>query len=362
MDHSHLSDETRRTINEVENMVTDYFNEEDHEELDDRNTSPYDDARRVQLVPIRPRRYPTYSVQNGEAEDDDSDTDNVSSSLDDLDDGRGFDAVYIDNDLLNMVTQSDDNGNGSQVNWKYNWQTKERTLPDPLKEASKATNTIQQSLVHLEKAAASLKSVPKNLKPPVLLDFQRILHHFLDNKDLTSRQLEGIVNALRFYWFPESVDHMRKGCYKSVRNPIAEKLHITREEADQLHCVTCMEHMDGVKVIPVMFRRRCEAIPFLRLKCDQQHCLCRLPSICLSCSLEHIMKNGFRERKSSVTCPSCRGELCIYDIQEIVLVVIDETIEQLKQKHLQQITALQEEIQKLKTSVLFHQTQNNQLH
>lgn len=50
-------------------------------------------------------------------------------------------------------------------------------------------------------------------------------------------------------------------------------------------------------------------------------CSCANPSFCLDCVLSHIIKNGFDEGKSSVSCPTCRGEVCIYDIQEVTLTV-----------------------------------------
>ena len=40
----------------------------------------------------------------------------------------------------------------------------------------------------------------------------------------------------------------------------------------------------------------------------------------LDCALDHVLKNCIHEGKSAVVCPLCRGEFCIYDIQEVVLV------------------------------------------
>lgn len=294
--------------------------------------------------------------------DDDMDEHDIQEDHHEI--GRQEETVYIDNDLLNLATRhlhSPEESSGP-MSWKYNWQTKERMLPEPLKEASKATTLVEKCLENLIETVDILKKIPNELKPPTLLDVQRILVHFLDNKEMMSRQLEGIVNALRFYWFPESVDHMKKGAYKTVRLPTKEKLQISEAQATQLHCVLCTEHMDGQKVIPVLLRRRCEAIPFLKLKCDGHHCSCRLPSVCLNCTLEHVLKNGFRERKSSVFCPTCRGEFCIYDIQEVTLQVTEDDIEKLKKAHEKEKEALLMEIEKLKNSVLFYVKQNDNLH
>ena len=74
----------------------------------------------------------------------------------------------------------------------------------------------------------------------------------------------------------------------------------------------------------MIFKRRCTLIPLLRRCCDLPPCVCTNPPLCLHCALNHILKNGIHEGKSSVKCPNCRGELCIYDVQEVNLVKHDD--------------------------------------
>lgn len=221
--------------------------------------------------------------------------------------------------------------------WLYNWQTKERKIPEALVVADKAIKHIEKAFQHLKDFHANLYLVSADLQPSSLIAVDKLAYKAILSYSGIIRELEEKINAIRLFWFPETVEQFKVGAYKSVRQYVQDML-IDQIDMDILVCSTCLEPMrtsfrsgvqsfddheelNDAEIIPVVFRRRCQINPLLLRQCDLQPCRCILPSICLNCALDHLLKNGLHEGKTSVRCPACRGEVCIYDIQEINLIV-----------------------------------------
>lgn len=247
----------------------------------------------------------------------------------------------IDPRLLEMVhqyTRDQDNNNAADEDvhrpevletWLYNWQTKERKIPQAMVVAGEAIKHIEKAFQHLKDFHAKLLLVSSDLQPSSLVAVDKLATKAIRTHSGIIRELEEKINAIRLYWFPETVEQFKVGAYKSVRQYVQE-MHIEQDDIDILVCSTCLESMsartdghennEGTEIIPIVFRRRCQINPLLARKCDLQNCRCTLPSICLDCALDHLLRNGLHEGKSSVRCPACRGEVCIYDVQEIKLI------------------------------------------
>jgi hypothetical protein len=232
--------------------------------------------------------------------------------------------------------------------WLYNWQTKERHIPEAMVESAKAIQLIESAFQHLNTFHDNFNRASRDLQPDAMLALDKLAFKIIKSHSEIIRELEEKINAIRLYWFPETVEHFKLGAYKSVRQ-FVQDLIIDADDLKNLVCSTCLEPMAAVHgaetlstatrnsgghverppvdplmdIVPVIFKRRCEFNPLLQRRCDLAPCRCVLPSICLNCALDHILKNGIHEGKSSVRCPACRGEVCIYDVQEINLVVRD---------------------------------------
>uniref|UniRef100_A0A6C0BMC8 Uncharacterized protein n=1 Tax=viral metagenome TaxID=1070528 RepID=A0A6C0BMC8_9ZZZZ len=218
--------------------------------------------------------------------------------------------------------------------WRYNWQTKERKIPSAMVMAGKAIEQIEAAFEHLKQFHQALATVSPDLKPDELRGVDRLANETLRSYSGIIRDLEEKINALRLYWFPETVKQLKLGAYKAVRQPLEEwRGHHHVDAADQcLRCSMCFEAFDDNQVKPIIFKRRCTLNPLLSRTCDQPACQCAQPTNCLDCALDHLLKNGIHEGKSSVRCPACRGEVCIYDIQEITLVHESEEIRKLREQ------------------------------
>lgn len=200
--------------------------------------------------------------------------------------------------------------------------------------AGKSITEIDKSFVSLNDFFGIIKEVPDELKPDDLMLLQTSILKGINNYEKIKRRLEAKVNAVRLYWFPETVRQLELGAYKSVRYPPIEWK--VSPLAESMACSICSEPFTvpatlsplnlaslaavGAIVTPVVLTRRCTMNPFLNHVCDLSTCQCAYPSFCLTCVLQHLLKNCIHEGKSAVACPNCRGEFCIYDIQEVTLV------------------------------------------
>jgi len=254
-------------------------------------------------------------------------------------------ARFVEPQLLRMVhertrNQSDEMLHRPEVleNWLYNWQTKERKIPQDLVMAANAIKFIENAFQHLKEFHNDLHRVSTDLQPGGLLAVDKLADKAIRTYSGIIRELEEKINAIRLYWFPETVEQFMLGAYKSVRQYVQD-LIIHPDDNQTLVCSTCLDSMASSNIVdnvdnsgvgnikvPVVFRRRCQINPLLHRRCDTAPCECVLPSICLDCALDHLLKNGLHEGKSSVRCPACRGEVCIYDVQEIHLIVKNDAI------------------------------------
>lgn len=207
-------------------------------------------------------------------------------------------------------------------NWLYNWQTKERKVPEVMHLASKQLKTIEACFDHLGAFLKSYNTLSHDFRPEKLeQSHQVILDTFRSHGDVMY-QLVTKINTLQLFWFPQNVDQLRLGAYRSIRQPI-QPFHGPPDEL--LVCSMCLEVMSDGKAEttetgrPVIFQRRCTLNPFLKRRCDLTPCRCTRPPACLQCTLDHVLRNGIHAARSSVQCPMCRGEICIYDIQEVYL-------------------------------------------
>jgi len=243
-----------------------------------------------------------------------------SSDDEDEDDEENFpEQRFVPPQLLEIVHQhtrtSEEMLHRPEVleNWLYNWQTKERKIPEALVSAGNAIKLIENAFHNLQEFHDNLRLVSPDLKPEGLLAVDKLAYRAIKSYSGIIRQLEEKINAIRLYWFPETVDQLKLGAYKSVRQFVQD--YYIDDPSISLTCSTCLEELTQ----PVIFRRRCEMNPLLKRTCDLPPCECTLPTICLNCALDHILRNGIHEGKSSVRCPACRGEVCIYDVQEVNL-------------------------------------------
>lgn len=201
--------------------------------------------------------------------------------------------------------------------WSYNIFTKERQLPEAMITTGNAIQQINEAFYHLKQFHVLLSGVDIMLKPPNLMNVEQTVHNCLQSRDDILQMLEVNVNAMKLYWFPETVDQLQVGAYQSVRaDPIEFRLKAVPQE---LTCAICQEIMGRDGVVPIIFIRRCKLNPLLHLKCDEQVCKCLHPTLCLKCGLNHLLQNAILEGRSSTKCPSCRGEVCIYDLQEVFI-------------------------------------------
>lgn len=200
--------------------------------------------------------------------------------------------------------------------WTYNWQTKERSIPYPLLESAKAIESIKNAFGHLKLFRQHLSVVSPDLKPEEILSIEGTADNCLNSYRSIMTKLEENVNAVRLFWFPETVEQLKVGAYKNVRQPV-EEIRICTEEI-LLFCSICQEPLE--KRVPIVFKRRCVLNPLLQKCCDLEICTCSHPSLCLMCGLSHLLTNGIHEGRSSIKCPACRGEVCIYDFQEVKIV------------------------------------------
>jgi hypothetical protein len=199
-------------------------------------------------------------------------------------------------------------------NWSYNWQTKERKIPEAMVRVSRAGESIQNACHHLRQFHLLISSVSPDLMPEQLKDVDKLVLPVLRSYTRIIGELEEKIGAVCLYWFPETVNHLMLGGYKTIRQPP----EVFSAEDGGGTCVGCLEPFDSVSHVPVIFKRRCHLNPLLTLQCNLRPCQCLKPCICLTCALEHVLRNCIHQGKSSVYCPSCRGEICIYDIQEVM--------------------------------------------
>jgi len=231
--------------------------------------------------------------------------------------------ALIEPELLQLVHQHTRNSHEMNErraevldNWRYNWQTKERKIPEAMVLAGGAIEQIEAAFQHLKQFHQDLATISEDLKPDQLRTLDRLAYQTLRSYSGIIRELEEKVNALRLYWFPETVPQLKMGAYKSVRQPVEDWV-IRNSDETEMMCSMCFEPFSHDVVVPVIFKRRCNLNPLLPRVCDLAPCQCSRPANCLNCSLDHLLKNGIHEGKSSVRCPACRGEVCIYDIQEV---------------------------------------------
>ena len=202
--------------------------------------------------------------------------------------------------------------------WNYNWQTKELKIPPELTKAGEAVSFIEDGMKNLAVFYKLMSLVTTELKPTQLQEMELSVKSFFENYTQVRRKIETTVNALKLYWFPENGEQFELGGYKRVKQqPITKEIDFKCEP----RCSICQELFNATNSLkPVIFKRRCKLIPMLRKCCDLEECSCLTPPLCLKCALDHFVRNGLHEGRSSVKCPNCRGEFCIYDFQEVDLV------------------------------------------
>ena len=93
----------------------------------------------------------------------------------------------------------------------------------------------------LSSVLSLLQTFPKSLKPPMLSTFQEQLEELIADEEAVTDQMKEFLSALVLYWFPKTVDHLRLGAYKSIRQTQKE-LFVKTED---LRCSVCDEDMDG---------------------------------------------------------------------------------------------------------------------
>lgn len=216
--------------------------------------------------------------------------------------------------------------------WNYNVFTKERTLPPAMLEASSAVKSLSETFDALVEARVALDSIPKALRfDPVITDNVPVnnpahghsamiekIDGWIEAREQHMQEMEVRLNALKLFWFPENVEQLFAGAYQSVRYPPQPIVPFAEDYA----CYICQEgfHLSGQNESdlsrPVTLTRRCHLNPLLKLPCEGHHCKCKHPPMCLRCALTHLLENCIFEGKSSVPCPGCRGEFCIYDLCE----------------------------------------------
>lgn len=201
--------------------------------------------------------------------------------------------------------------------WMYNWQTKERVVPKAMLHAGKCVTHVEEGFQNLQHFCTSMEMIPKSLKTPTMTQIEASVKGAVKQYDTILKQLEVKINALRLYWFPETVQHLILGAYKSVQQPVFEWSDNTY--AHGMSCSICQDEYSST-LKPVAIIRRCVINPLLEKCCTLEKCQCVHPPLCLNCALDLILRNCIHEGKSSVKCPMCRGEFCIYDIQEISLI------------------------------------------
>ncbi len=227
---------------------------------------------------------------------------------DDFEDDRDFQIIEP---LVSMVQERMNAQHRETKNWDYNIFTKERLIPSDLVGAARVIDDVEQAFDELSASHFLIAKITKNLKTPELHHLQAQMESSLRMQPEIQKSLEVQINALKVFWLPETLEEFFLGAYQKVRYPKIPGLATL--------CSICQESFSlaDEKRTPVTFVRRCTYNPLLRLHCDQDPCTCVDINICLGCALSHLHKNGILEGKSSVHCPSCRGEFCIYDLQEI---------------------------------------------
>ena len=198
--------------------------------------------------------------------------------------------------------------------WDYHIFKKERELPEAMRDASRAIEDIRNMFEKIAEGAQLISKLRADLKPEGLQEIELALSNSLALEENILESLEIDVNTLKVFWVPETVEQLFLGAYQSVRHP---PIPCITPQLLPDTCSICQEEFGKDMGAPVSLVRRCHLNPLLRLMCNDKRCECNTPSICLKCVLEHVLQNCILEGKSSVRCPLCRGEFCIYDIQEI---------------------------------------------
>lgn len=194
----------------------------------------------------------------------------------------------------------------------YNIFTHEHAFPIAMAEALSSTRLLSTAFKHLTQARAHLDAIPGGLKTTTTQQVEKSVRLCLQHDHVITQDLHSEIDKVKELWLPTTVDQLYEGAYQAVRFA-PKKLEMDPHDT----CVVCQEEFSSDLRKPVQFFRRCTRNPLLRLACDQDECSCSRPTMCLGCCLDHVLKNCILERRSSVRCPSCRGEFCLYDIQEI---------------------------------------------
>jgi hypothetical protein len=225
--------------------------------------------------------------------------------------------------LVSMVRDRFNTQNRETLNdnWSYNIFTKERTIPADLVQASQMIDQVEVAFHELVNSHYLISKISKKMKSSEFQLLQAQMEASIRMQPEIEKSLQIQINALKVFWLPENVEELFLGAYQKVRYPpiplSPTTLHNIPLSLISL-CSICQEvfSFDDEKRAPVSFTRRCTHNPLLRLQCDQEPCTCVNVNICLGCALSHLHQNGILEGKSSVQCPTCRGEFCIYDIEE----------------------------------------------
>lgn len=214
-----------------------------------------------------------------------------------------------------------------QKTWGYNWQTKKRDVPEELNIASKAIQNIKIAFRHLELFKKLMLCVPRPMKNTSLQRVESIVKSALTlEKDMTDGAQASFL-AIKYFWFPENIEQIYFGAYSYIKQEKPLEVYVPQFILDNHICVVCQEQMIATTSAisklccprhPVVLKRMCCSNPFLKVKCEGPSCQCKYPSICLSCVLSHILTNSINAGKSTVLCPTCKSEFCIYDIMECI--------------------------------------------
>ena len=194
-----------------------------------------------------------------------------------------------------------------QETWLYNWQTKELESPAVLMAVSHTLKDLHDAFDSLVQVTKLINGMPKDLCGPALKDACALVDSATKRKKEIDKELELKINALRLYWFPETVAQLKLGAYKTVRQP-PHPLLVSEDELGGAGnsdggptCAVCYMSYSDPDVIPVILIQRCKLNPLLAKCCTLECCHCTLPPLCLGKSNGRFKRHNVVTRKRPVT-------------------------------------------------------------
>ena len=145
---------------------------------------------------------------------------------------------------------------------------------------SQTIQDLQAAFETLGDLSALVNEMPKDLQSQTLLSVGRSIEKVRRKKAAIDKDLEVKVNALRLYWFPETVEQLKLGAYKSVRQP-PQTFLIDEQQLSVASCAVCYMNYAEDGVTPVILTQRCKLNPLLSKCCTLERCHCVSPPFCL---------------------------------------------------------------------------------